>query len=63
MDEIGDKIKQARVRAEMTQYQLAESAGVSQPAISQIETGRHRLSLETLIKLAKALGIEPAELL
>lgn len=63
MAEIGENIKRARVRKDMTQYDLAESAGVSQPAISQIETGRNKVSLETLVKLAKALGISPAELL
>ncbi len=41
----------------MTSQALADSAGVSRPYISQIETGRRTGTLATLQRLAQALAI------
>lgn len=41
----------------LTQVQLAEAVGVSQPVIARIEGGKARnIELRTLVKLAAALG-------
>lgn len=41
----------------LTQVQLAQRAGVKQPIISKIESGRARnIELKTLARLAEALG-------
>lgn len=47
----------------MTQGQLAIKAGLSQEAVSQIETGRRTPSLHTLMRLSDALGTTPNLLL
>ena len=46
----------------MTQGELANRMGVSQPAVAQIEKGQARLKQRTLDKAAKALDVRPEQL-
>ena len=46
----------------LTQVELAEKAGISQAALSQIESGEHRIRKATREKLAKALGLIESQL-
>ncbi len=41
----------------LTQQQLAERVGTSHSQISRIESGRHRTSLESLERIARALDL------
>ncbi|MEW6173077.1 MAG: helix-turn-helix transcriptional regulator [Bacillota bacterium] len=41
----------------LTQQQLAETAGISTPYLSQIESGKRRGKTEVLIAIAKALNV------
>ena len=52
---IGKKIKLARVERDLTQTQLAKRIKAKQKSISRYETGASLPSIETLVKLAKAL--------
>lgn len=60
----GQYIKAARVAAGLTQKQLADKLGISYVNISQLENGRSKRgpTLETLNKIAAALGISVSEL-
>ncbi|WP_083857943.1 XRE family transcriptional regulator [Curtobacterium sp. B18] len=49
-------IRDARLRAELTQVQLAERAGVTQSVISTYENGRREPSLAALQRLLLAAG-------
>jgi len=50
-------VKRARTGAGLTQAQLAERAGTTQPVIARIEGGKtFTTSLELLDRLARALG-------
>ena len=60
---IGQRIKIARIKLEITQETLAEKAGLSTPHISNIETGSTKLSLPTIINIANALHVSVDELL
>lgn len=51
-------IRSARDLANLTQSELAARAGVSQQAISAYETGRMDPTLETLMRLVEAAGLE-----
>ncbi|MGH9179299.1 MAG: helix-turn-helix transcriptional regulator [Acidimicrobiales bacterium] len=42
---------------ELTQERLAELVGTSHSQISRIESGRHRTNLDTLCRIAHALGL------
>lgn len=48
-------MKLARVEADLTQTQLAQKINAKQKSISRYETGMSLPSLETLVKIAKAL--------
>lgn len=60
---IGKRIRVARIQQDMKQDVLAEKANLSPSHMSNIETGRTKLSLPTLISLANALNASPDELL
>ena len=60
---LGVRISQLRMKAGMTQAKLAEGADLSIDSISRIERGDRAPSLESLEKIAEALGIDLAELL
>jgi len=52
-----------RARAQLSQEALADRAGVSRPTISRIERGAEGdVSLETVERIADALGVSVAEL-
>jgi len=55
-------IKELRQERGLTQQQLAELAGVDKVTLIRIETGRGNPTVETLGKLATALGVEMADL-
>lgn len=55
--QIGQRIRQERTRQRFTQEQLAEMAGVNESYIGQIERGAKNPSLESIIKIANALGV------
>src|ERR687895_1165005 len=60
---IGRNLASIRGRRMWTQARLAEEAGVSPTTVSGIESGRiSRPHFGTLRKLARALGVEPEEL-
>lgn len=60
---IGIRIKIARIKREITQDQVASVTGLSNPHISNVETGNTKLSLPTLIKIANALLVSVDDLL
>ena len=47
----------AREKAGLTQAEFAERIGTDQASISRIERGERNITLETLAKLAKVLGL------
>ena len=63
MRDIGANIRRARVRRKLTQDDLAQKVHTTRQTISNYETGRSRPDVETLQRLADALGIELTELL
>ena len=54
----GDLLREARLRAGLTQAELARRAGTSQPAIARWESGAVQPSLERLRELIRACGLE-----
>jgi ribosome-binding protein aMBF1 (putative translation factor) len=56
--EFGRVIKEVRIRRGLSQKQVALTARMKQPDISRIEEGRKNITLFTLIRLCKILGIK-----
>lgn len=60
---IGAAIRSARLASGLSMTALAEQCGVSQPYLSQLEHGKGSPSINTLYKIANALGVSPQDLL
>lgn len=60
---LGEKIKYYRKQRKLYQVELADIVGVSTGYIGAIEQGVKSPSLKLLSKIAKALKIQPHELL
>lgn len=61
--DLGRRIRQLRQASRMTQAALAEMAEVSASFLGNIERGNRVVSLETLVKLCRALDTDPNYLL
>ncbi len=59
---IGERLKEVRTRRLLTQEELAEKAGVSAATIVNVERNNQEPHFRTIRKLAKALGVEPEDL-
>jgi transcriptional regulator with XRE-family HTH domain len=60
---LGENVRVLRRRNFMTQEQLAKAAGISHRTLVNIETKRvTEPHFSTILKLAEALGVEPAQL-
>jgi transcriptional regulator with XRE-family HTH domain len=55
-----DRLRELRLRAGISQYELAKRSGVSGQAISRIEKGEREPGWSTVRKLARALGVSVA---
>ena len=54
---VGNRIKELRSNLGMTQAQLANTVGVARVSIIAIETGRYIPTIETALRISKALHI------
>ena len=59
MNAIGDRIRQLRKDAKLTQDELAERTGANRVTIANYELGKYQPSVEALERLADALGVSP----
>lgn len=61
--DLGLKIRTYRYENEMTQYELAEKAGLHPTYISSIERGERNVSLDTILSIARVLKCSPRDLM
>lgn len=59
----GNRIRERRELAGLTQRQVSELTGLHEVTLSRVETGANTPSVETLMKLASALGCAVGDLL
>lgn len=57
-DKICKKIKLERIKAGLTQEELAFESGLNRNSIQKIETGKVSPSIKSLEKIAKALNMD-----
>jgi transcriptional regulator with XRE-family HTH domain len=60
---VGDKLREVRTRRLLTQTELSEKSGVNATTIVRIEGNQVEPHFRTIRKLAKALDVDPTELL
>ena len=58
MATIGERLRHARKTKKMTQVELAQRIGVAHSTIVRIERGQAKPTIETVEKLAEALGVQ-----
>lgn len=56
-EHVRNRVKELRAGLGLTQAQLAELVGVARVSIVAIETGRFLPSIETALRISKALGV------
>ena len=59
----GDRLRELRAAAELTQAALAEKAGIQVNSVARLERGAYQPSWDVVRKLAAALGVEPNDFL
>ncbi|MEM6956111.1 MAG: helix-turn-helix transcriptional regulator [Myxococcota bacterium] len=60
---LGARLRELRLEAGLTQAELARRTGIHRPNIARVEAGRHTPSLETLSRLASAIGVPTTRVL
>lgn len=61
--DVGRRIRDARLRQNLTQDALASAISLTRTSITNIEKGRQKILLHTLFDVAGVLGVEPTSLL
>jgi transcriptional regulator with XRE-family HTH domain len=61
--EIGTRIRNARLTADLTQMVLAHQAGLARTSITNIEKGNQQPTIHALWRIADAVGVSPCQLL
>jgi DNA-binding XRE family transcriptional regulator len=56
-DELGRELRSARAGRRLTQQEVARIAGTSPVRVSAIETGKDAVRVDTLARIAKAVGL------
>ncbi|MGO9763609.1 MAG: helix-turn-helix domain-containing protein [Solirubrobacteraceae bacterium] len=59
---LGEAVRLARVDKGLSQEQLADAAGVHVTHLGGVERGVRNPNYATIVKLARALGVEPGAL-
>ena len=58
---VSGRIREARKDKGLTQKEVGERMGVSESTVNQYESGKQNLTIETLQKLADAVGVNIKE--
>lgn len=61
--EIGNRLLSVRKKLGLTQYEVAEAAGLSGRTYADIERGTVNMRLETILKICRVLQVTPDDLL
>jgi DNA-binding XRE family transcriptional regulator len=62
-EKLGQRLRELRLAAGLTQAELARRTGIHRPNIARVEAGRHTPSLETLARIANAIGVSTTHVL
>lgn len=62
LDAVGPKLKNLRLRRDITLADLADETGISTSTLSRLEAGLRRPTLEQMLPLARAYGVTLDEL-
>ncbi|MBO7940729.1 helix-turn-helix transcriptional regulator [Streptomyces sp. S9] len=58
----GQRVREHRLSAGLSQEELAEAAGIHRTYLSSLERGQRNVSLDNIIAVARALKVDVAQL-
>lgn len=61
--DVGVRVRALRLQRGVTQVELAKLIGTHQTAVSQVEVGRRGVSVQQVVKIARALRSTPDQIL
>jgi transcriptional regulator with XRE-family HTH domain len=61
--DVGGKVREWRLRRELSQADVARHAGITQASLSNYENGKRDMPLSTLVGVASALNVSLGDLL
>ena len=61
--QFGENMRRHRVKAGLTQGQVAKRSGVHKGEISRLENGLRNPRLDTIVRVARGIGVAPSKLL
>ncbi len=59
----GSRVREVRISRGLSQEKLAFEIGMDLTSVNEIERGKRNPTLRTIVKIAQALGLRPADLL
>ncbi|MFM9566099.1 helix-turn-helix domain-containing protein [Streptomyces turgidiscabies] len=59
---IGERIRESRRHANLTQEAVANRIGIDRPSIIEIEQGQRNMTIDTFIRIADAIGVPLTDL-
>ena len=59
LQEVGERLARTRLERNLTQANLAETAGISKRTLERLESGAASTQLTTFIRVCRALGLLP----
>jgi transcriptional regulator with XRE-family HTH domain len=60
---VGQRIREIRTSKKISQYNLANECEVDYSQINRMELGKVNYSISSLLRIAKALGVDPKDFL
>jgi transcriptional regulator with XRE-family HTH domain len=57
----GKELRTLRLKAGLTQEEVAANAGVSREYVSMLESGKNNPTIDVFIRLCHAIGVSPAD--
>jgi transcriptional regulator with XRE-family HTH domain len=60
---LGEHIRKLRLQKSLSQEALAEGADIHRNFLGEIERGQKSITLETLFRLSRALGVTPQSII
>jgi len=58
LQQIGNLIRESRLKADLTQKELAQKLGISAPTINKYENNGQQVTIEVLSKIAHVLELD-----